>query len=233
MIRTIYFYLALIISLIAKLPLMYKVNCMTVGKDEFVYKVVSGWAKNRIRTTGSSISISGGENLPEGPCLFVSNHQSNFDIPAILAYVEKPLGFVSKDDIKKVPIVRRWMEYINCIFLDRSDTSQALKSILDAIKLLKSGKSLWVFPEGTRSKSSNVAEFKEGSIVMATKAKVPIVPVTINGTYKIMEANGKIIKPAKVFLTIHEPIDTSNISKEEASSLSDKIRNMIIDSLNK
>ena len=104
---------------------------------------------------------------------------------------------------------------------------QSAKTILEGIKLLKSGHSMVVFPEGKRSKCDEMGEFKAGSFKLATKSKVPIIPVTIDGSYKILEGSHYRICPAKVNVYIHEPIETANLSKESESKLPEMVEKII------
>ena len=112
--------------------------------------------------------------------------------------------------------------------MDRKDMKKSLETILAGIKLLKEGKSLVVFPEGTRSRCDEVGEFKQGSFKLATKSNVPIVPVTIDGTYKIMEGNNYIIKPAEVNVYIHEPIFMESLDKEGKAMLPQTVKDIIV-----
>ena len=102
-----------------------------------------------VRVAGGTVEVKGLENVPKDkPVLVVSNHQSNMDIPVLLGYLNKPIGFVSKAEIKSSPVVPTWMELMNCVFMDRSDRRQSLKAIKDGIELLKNGHSIVIFPEG-------------------------------------------------------------------------------------
>ena len=113
-------------------------------------------------------------------------------------------------------------------FMDRNDMKQSAQTIIDGIKQLKAGINMVIFPEGTRSKGAPVGEFKAGSFKLATKSKAPIVPVTIDGTYKVMEGNKNKIKPAEINLIIHEPIYTDKLTKEEIAELPEKVRSIIV-----
>ena len=160
--------------------------------------------------------------------LFVSNHQSNLDFVLLLAKLNKPVGFIAKVELEKIPLLRDWMRVINCLFMDRDDMRQQVKTIVEGINLLKSGKSMVVFPEGTRSKDGKMIDFKAGSFKLATKSKVPIVPVTIDGTFNALEGNGNKLIPGDINLYIHEPVHIDRLSKEEADSLNVYVRNIII-----
>ena len=230
--RTLLWYPIFAITLLLTLPvlLVAKIRKKTMPERDFLKfteSIVREWALIQVRTSGARFHVSGADNIPDEAVLFVSNHQSNFDIAVFLALIAKPKGFVAKIEIMKVPILRTWMKYINCVFLNRKDIRQSAKTILDGIKILKSGHSMVVFPEGTRSKGDTFGEFKAGSYKLATKSKVPIVPVTINGSYKIMEANKNWIKPADVYITIHPPIFTADLTDEELVKLPLEVENII------
>jgi 1-acyl-sn-glycerol-3-phosphate acyltransferase len=198
---------------------------------EYAYETVRDWAQGVMKSAGAKVTVHGLENLPDGNMLFVSNHQSNFDIPLLLAEIPVPKGFIAKKELANVPFISSWMKQINCLFMDRDDMKQSMQIILEGIKLLKGGYSMVVFPEGTRSKGGPVAEFKAGSFKLAVKSKVPVVPVTIDGTYKLLEGNGNRIKPADVNLYIHKPIDVTTLSKDEIADLHNTVRDIIISEL--
>lgn len=233
MFRTILWFIYFGSYLIALIPSMMKVKRLeesgkSAEHDQFTTQIAQNWARSLVKFAGVSVAVSGEEKIPvEGSVLFVSNHQGNFDIPLLLGHIAKPKGFIAKIELKKVPLLRTWMTHLNCVFMDRSDIRQSLKVMKQATDYLKAGYSMVIFPEGTRSKSNTLGEFKAGSLKVALKAGVPIVPITISGSYKIMEQNGIIIKPAHVKITIHDPILTDGLSKEEAIELPEKIKGII------
>lgn len=196
--------------------------------QEYIFKCVTGWAKYIIDFIGVNVKVIGAENITHESCLFVSNHQGSMDIPLIIAYAGKPVGFIAKKEMLKLKFITSWMKEINCIFMDRSNVRESVKSINEGAETLKSGHSLVIFPEGTRSKGPQLGEFKKGSMKLATKSGVPIVPVTIDGSYKIREANKhNELKSADVKITFSKPIYIDELTKEEQSDLSETIRNII------
>ena len=201
--------------------------------DIFSHKTVKWWGGLLLKSLKADITVYGEENLPkEGAMLFVSNHQSNFDIPLLLSQIDIPKGFIAKKELAKVPFIGKWMKEIHCLFMDRSDMKQSMQIIVEGIKTLKGGYSMVVFPEGTRSKCDKIGEFKAGSFKLATKSKVPLVPLTIDGTNKLLEGNkGRISKGEKINLYIHEPIDISKLSKEEIAELHNTVRDIIASKL--
>ena len=198
------------------------------GRRNYIHKISFNWAKLVMKTAGAKVNIIGLENLPKDETiLFVSNHQSNFDIPLLLSCIDIPKGFIAKKELENWPFISTWMKYINCIFMDRDNLRKSAESIVDGIKLLKSGYSMVIFPEGTRSKGKPVDEFKGGSFKLATKSKCLIVPLTINGTYNLLESNKNMIKGADIELVIHKQIDTNKLTKEELETLPETVHSII------
>lgn len=239
MFRTIKWYIKFIGSLAVNNHYLKKVDkILEEGRneeyEEFVTKKVSEWAMNRMNDSGAKVNVYGIENLPkDGSMLFVSNHQSNFDILLLLSYLPVPKAFVAKVELGNFPFVSQWMKRIHCLFMDRNDIKQSAQIIIEGIKQLKSGINMVIFPEGTRSKDGTLGEFKAGSFKLATKSKRPLVPITIDGTRNVMEANNYLIKPEIVNLYIHKPIDTTTLSKEELNELPERVREIINKDLRK
>lgn len=191
-------------------------------------KVVKEWAAHVLNYVGAKIDISGRENIPKGACLYVANHQGFFDIPIIVESVGKSVGFIAKKELLKFKVLTYWMNQMHCIFMDRSNVRESMKAINEGVEYLKNGYSMVIFPEGTRSKGPSIGEFKKGSLKLALKSGVPIVPVAIDGSYKLREGNEKSrIKPAEVKVTICKPIHTENLSREEQMKLTDIVRDVI------
>lgn len=218
------------------MPTYYKIKKLEKSGNkeehiEAIRKITYTWGNALVKKANVKLNIQGLENIPSGPVLFVSNHQSYFDIPIFFASVDKQFGFIAKSDLDRIPIFNKWIERIMSIYIDRGDARQSLKAIQEGVELLKTGYSLVIFPEGTRSKSTNMAEFKKGSLRLATKSKVPVVPVTLNGSYNVFEKN-KRIQSAHVDFIVHQPIETKDLSKEEANNLSETVQNIISNSLN-
>ncbi len=232
MFHSIAWYTKFVVDLIALNPKMKKSKTILEEQgqqayDDYVFPLVEGWAAQRLADSGAEFIIHNQERIPEGTVLFVSNHQGNFDIPIFLAKIPKRVGFVAKIETLKLPLIRDWMAAIRCVFLDRNDMKQSMKTIIEAIGFLKLGYSMVVFPEGTRAKGGPMGEFKAGSFKLATKSNATIVPVTINGSYKVMEANGNKIKPARVEVFIHEPIEVIGMSREEQNGLHTRVEEII------
>lgn len=175
--------------------------------------------------------VIGLEKIPtDRPVLFVGNHRSMLDVVGCGAVIPFPVGFISKIELEKIPLLRMQMRDINCLFLDRKDDRQALKVILKAIELVKGGQSMFIFPEGTRSKEEGkFLPFHAGSFKIATKAKAPVVPVTIVGTGDILEDHFPRIKAAPVVIEFGDPIETASMDRSEQKELPDRVRNLIME----
>ncbi|PRO65423.1 lysophospholipid acyltransferase family protein [Alkalicoccus urumqiensis] len=172
--------------------------------EEYMRKISSVWASRLLQKAGAEIHARGAEELPEGPVLFAANHQGNFDIPLILATSGRKTGFISKKEVRKLPLIGAWMDLLSCVFIDRKDRRQSLQAMKEGAEVLKRGSSLVVFPEGTRSRGGHMGEFKQGSFMLAKH--VPVIPVLIENTYTLMEQNNGKITPGSVSITYGEPI---------------------------
>lgn len=239
MIRTIIWFIYFWLYLVYLIPSLLKVkNLDKAGnikeRDQIVNKVAAKWSQALLKIAGVTVKVSGNENVPVNEAVvFVSNHQGNFDIPILLASIEKPKAFIAKTELANMPLISTWMKYMNCVFMDRSNIRQSLKVISQAADYVREGYSMSIFPEGTRSKGKEMGEFKPGSMKLALKAEATIVPVAIRGSYKIMEENGIIIKPGVVEVVIAKPIHTRDLTKEQARDLPDLVREIIQSELQK
>lgn len=197
-------------------------------RDQIINRIPKQFAKIFIKLTGSTVTVKGNDRIPEGPVLIICNHEGDFDIPVLLGFIDKPFGFISKVEVRKIPIVASWMEVMNCVFINRKNRRQAIESIKEGVKQLKKGHSLVIFPEGTRSKGGPIREFKNGGFHLAVDAQVPIVPITIVGTSDIFERNNRLIKPANIQLIIGNPVNSHLKSQMDIKELSSEVRSIII-----
>lgn len=239
MFRTIFWFTYFWYHLIITYPTLMKVkklhrNGQKEEMNEVIFQTAQTWARKLVKLTGSTIEVEGRENLPENESfVLVSNHQGNFDIPILIGFLERPIGFISKVEVKKLPIIRDWMVYMNCVFLDRKDRRQAIHAINKGAENIKDGSSIVIFPEGTRSKGMEMNRFKAGSFKLAQKAGAPIVPVVIKGSFRIMEQNGYKIKPANVKVTILPCIREEEYKDKDIKELSTDVQKIISDELKK
>lgn len=202
-------------------------------RDALAHAIARNWAQKGLAMNGSSIQVSGIENIPlTGGLLFVANHQSNFDIPILVGHVPRDKGFIAKLELLKVPSFSRWMKYIGCIFIDRNDARQSLDTINDAAERIKAGHSMVVFPEGTRSADGTVGKFRAGSLRLAVKSGVPVVPVTIIGSKDIMPKGSSLIKSAAVKVIVSPPLMPEEYVGIDSNQIAEKVRSIIVSNMN-
>lgn len=238
MIRLIIFFLYMSGYLVYSIPKLQKMKSLNKDipvseRDAIIHSVPQKWSQTIMKITGSKVIVEGKENLPEGPVVFISNHEGDFDIPTLLASIEKPFGFISKVEVKKVPVLSSWMTVMNCVFLDRSDRRKAIQSIRDGVQSLKEGHSIFIFPEGTRSKGGPIGEFKSGSFRLAKDGKVPIVPISISGTSDVFEKNGRLVKPANIHVKILPEVPPTIFEQKDINEVASYVRGLIEESINK
>ena len=151
---------------------------------------IVNWAFRCVRfLSGAKVDYIGEENIPaDTPVLYIGNHRSFFDVVLTYIRVPRPTGYIAKKSMKKVPLLNIWMCNLHCLFLDRENIKAGMQTILAAIDLMKNGKSICIFPEGTRNKEEGtLLPFHEGSFKIAAKADCPIVPMTINNSAAVFE----------------------------------------------
>lgn len=201
---------------------------------ELILAATSTWGPMVMDMFKCRVEVDGLDNLPEeGPVVIIGNHQGYADIAAYFAAFRKfQFGFVAKRELAKIPLYGSWMPRIRSVFIERDDPRASLEAIKAGVALLEQGFSLVIFPEGTRSKGPVCGPFMKGSIKLATKPGVPIVPVSMNGTYKMFEETG-IISPTLIRIIVHEPIPTKGISRQEEKELNDRVEKIVVEGVQK
>ena len=191
---------------------------------------IVNWAFRVVRVlSGTKVIIKGLKNVPtDTAVLYVGNHRSFYDIILTYPKVPRPTGYVAKREMLKVPLLSVWMKYLHCLFLDRENVKEGLKTILEAVEKAKSGISICIFPEGTRNKTADTfLPFHEGSFKIAEKAGIPIVPMTIVNSAAIFEDHFPKIKKATVIIEYGTPIDIKQLSKEERKLIGNTVKSVI------
>ncbi|MEE3362944.1 MAG: lysophospholipid acyltransferase family protein [Anaerovoracaceae bacterium] len=202
------------------------------GDDETeriaIRKAEDIWGDELMRRLKIDLHVKGQENIPaEGPVVFVSNHQGYCDVPCFFEAIHGiQFGFIAKRSLGRVPFFGRWIYRIRSAFIDRKEKRSSVKAILEGIDNIKHGFSMVIFPEGTRARCSTMREFKPGAVKLAIKPGVPVVPVSINGTYNVYERYG-VVKPARVDVMIHKPIETEGMTRRDESALTAELYEII------
>ena len=176
------------------------------------------WSEEVSKLIKVNYDIVGEENIPEsGPIMVYANHQGLADILAIYYLFRNhfQIGFVSKNEWRKLGPLAKAIEYTRSIFLVRDNSREALKAICEAGELLQHGFSLAIFPEGTRSQRHEMGEFQTASFKFAEKAGVPILPITLDGSYKIFEENGNYRPNQTIKIKVHPLVHIENMERKE------------------
>lgn len=238
MIRFIAVVIFVVLFLVLSIPLLVaewligKWNPKLKGQSSL--KIVQ-WAFRRvIDISGVKLTVEGRENIPDDrPVLYVANHRSYFDIVIGYTLIKRECGFVAKKEMDKYPLLNNWMRNLHCLFLDRENVREGLKTILTGIDYIKKDiSSIWIFPEGTRNKGDELMDFKEGSLKFAEKTGCLIIPVAIKNTRDIFENHFPMIRRADVTFTFGAPIDIATLDKEDKKFLGAYTRQVITDMLN-
>jgi len=186
------------------------------------------WANLNCLLTPVSIKVTGRENIQKGQSyVIVVNHQSAYDILILYARIGMDFKWIMKKEIRKIPGVGFGSQAVGHIFIDRSNSAAAINSINAAKSKIRDGTSVVIFPEGTRSKTKEMLPFKKGAFWFAFDLNLPILPVTINGTRKIMPSGSLNLLPGKAEILIHPAIDISDYDKKDMTNLIARTREII------
>lgn len=185
--------------------------------------------------SGTKLTVIGEENVPKNePVLYIGNHRSYFDI--VITYARCPglTGYVAKDSIARIPFLSTWMKRLHCLFLNRDDVKEAMKTILSGIDNIKNGISVCIFPEGTRNRTKDLMlPFKDGSFKIATKTGCAIVPMAITHSADIFENHLPWIKKTHVTLEYGKPIYPNELDKEKRRKIGITCQNILREMLEK
>jgi 1-acyl-sn-glycerol-3-phosphate acyltransferase len=177
---------------------------------------------------GIKVKVEGRENIPDDRrCVFMANHQSIMDILLIYAYVNVPMAMIAKKELIFVPVIGTWMMNMGCYLLDRKDPRQAMRLFEKAAKNIDEGYPALIYPEGTRSKGPKNTEFIRGSMRVALMSNAPVVPITLNGSWKIIHGKKGRLLPAKIKIVIGKPIDTAAYGKGRQQELAAAVQQAV------
>ena len=181
-------------------------------------RLMDWWGTWFIRIGGWTVRAEGIERLPEGGAILVSNHQSLVDIPLLVTALHRGVGFLAKRELGRIPLFGKAMEYSGNLFIDRADPRDAVHLMRDAVRRIREGKLVVIFPEGTRSEDGTIGEFKPGAFYLAQKAGVPVVPVYIDGGRHALPKGSLLFRPAELVVRVLPPLPPeagATLSKQE------------------
>ena len=177
----------------------------------------------------------GEERVPDVPVLFIGNHRSFFDILLTYSRCRRLTGYVAKKEMEKIPLLSTWMRFLYCLFLDRENPKEGLKTILKAIDHVKNGISICIFPEGTRNKGEELSllPFKDGAFKIATKTGCAIVPISMNNTAEIFENHFPKDQKDSRCSRIRRAIYPNQLDKEEKKHIGSYVQKIVQNTINK
>lgn len=236
MLRFILVILVVVLYLVITLPVLGILallkKCGVKGAHTVAQAMVRAEFNLVLFCTGSKIHRIGLENIPkDGAYMFAFNHLGAFDALMLYSTIKNKTAFIAKHQIKKVPILNWWMLVLSNFFLDREDMREGVKMILHSVECLKNGISVAIAPEGTRSRTGELAPFKEGSFKMATKSGCPIIPVAITGTNVLFENQFPRIKKTNLVIEFGKPIYLNELSAEELKTIGAYTQNKVAEML--
>ncbi|HLA09375.1 MAG TPA: lysophospholipid acyltransferase family protein [Pyrinomonadaceae bacterium] len=186
------------------------------GNRQLVYPWAMFGARNWLRLSGVKVNVRGLEHLdPKQTYVFISNHRSYLDTATLFLHTGRRIGLLAKKELLKVPILGYGMGYVNVLAIDRSNRERALETTKVATDRLKSGTSFGVFAEGTRARPGQFLPFKKGAFYMAAQAGVPIVPVVMKNTDRLMGKGTGVAMAGVLEMVLLPPVSTKGISTDE------------------
>ena len=233
MIRTSYIALWVVLSTIVLGVIAIIISFFT-RTGNLVHIIARIWGKGILFVSGINVTVYGLDNIdPSRSYIYMSNHQSNFDIPVLLACLPVQFRWLAKAELFKIPLFGRSMRAAGYVKIDRFNRESAFESINEAAAKMQNGVSVMIFPEGTRSRDGKIRAFKKGGFVMAVDSGAPIVPVILQGTWPIMDKSSLRINAGNVALHIEKPIDTSGYTRHTKNDLVESVRAVICEGFEK
>jgi len=198
----------------------------------FLYNVARAGARWALFLAGGHLTILGREKIrPDQNYIFMPNHQSNVDPVAAFLSIPRDMKAIAKKEFFKVPLLGMACRMERFIPVDRRNHESAVQSVEQAVRQLRAGDSFLIYPEGTRTKTGMMGEFRKGAFIAAIRSKVPVVPVTLEGCYDMMRKGEFKIRPGRIKVVFHDPIDVSNYSLDDRDALIERVRSSIASGL--
>ncbi|MBN2284198.1 MAG: 1-acyl-sn-glycerol-3-phosphate acyltransferase [Deltaproteobacteria bacterium] len=232
-----YIYRPILFTLIAvdtaALGLISAITCIFDHKGNIAYFIVGRfWSRLNLMLSGVSVKVEGLEKIDRNQSYIVmSNHQSHFDVWALIAFLPLQLRWVMKKELRKVPVFGYCCDRMGHIYVDRGDSEKARESLQVAGEKMRAGASLFFFPEGTRSPRKEMLPFKKGGFVIALATGMPILPISVKGGREILPKNSIKIMPGEMIICIHDPLFVDEYSYDTRDKLMSRVRRIIEDGL--
>ena len=226
MIRTIMVLTFVALALIFVQPLLILWTLLT-GDANFMYGTFIGALRIVLRLAGIRVRVEGLENIPDGVCVFTSNHASNLDPVALVPNIPRRVALLAKKEVFSIPILSKALRQAKLIPVDRADKEAAAESVDVAVAYMKQGLSFCVFPEGTRSRDGRLLPFKKGTFLMAIRAAAWVVPVSLAGTQRLMRKGDWTIHPGEVVVRYGPAVPATEYAEDQRDQLRQRVQGIV------
>lgn len=216
-------------------PLMY-LWTMVMGTTSLALSLVNGsgglqhacarrWGRGVLRIARIRVTVRGAEQIPPGrACIYAANHQSYMDIPLAFGYIPADFRIMAKASLFRIPFLGWHLRSSGHLPIARDNPRRAARSLLEAATHVRQGTPVFIFPEGTRSVDGSLGEFRAGTFLLAIKSGAPVVPITLNGTRRILPVGSWFLRPGRVEVIFHAPIPTTGLHADSAEDLAGRVR---------
>jgi 1-acyl-sn-glycerol-3-phosphate acyltransferase len=226
MIRTILAVLYLTLGIFLVMPWLILWS-LAIHSVDFMYGVAMKFVRAAVRMAGVRVRVEGADNIPPGVCIFAANHVSNMDPLAFVPAIPRRVAILAKKEVFRIPILGTAMRMAKLIPVDRENREAAAGSVETAVRYLEDGLSFAVYPEGTRSRDGRLLPFKKGTFVIAIRAGVPVVPVSIVGAQDLLRKGEWSVRPGEVIVRFGQAVDVSAYTVEQRADLMARVEELV------
>ena len=229
LLRTVFFLIPAVSLYTIVLGTLSLLSTLVDRSGNFAHKCARAWSWLILKTSGVEVTVQGLERLdPSRSYVFAANHQSIYDIPILFASIPFQLRIISKASLGRIPFMGWHLRRTGHVLVDRSKPGASV--VKKMARLAAAGHSLIVFPEGTRSTDGSVGRFKGGPFVIALQAGLPVVPLSLVGSRHVMFKGELMVRPGRVTLIVHDPIDTAGVPREFAREFATSVHDVVASS---